>query len=224
MNALKEALILRPVLEFPNAIGHTFFDTDAYIVRVGCVLLQQQEDRTTKPIGYWSRYVTDAELKYDTTEREYLPIVWAVRFIHLCLKRIKLTITTDHYSLKWILNPTESIGRLARWRLRLLELEFHIIFRAGIKQRAADALSRLSTTEEDTKPLEDNFPILAIDENYNLGETQTCVIDITKDDFIQMENENEGPLLVTTTKEKEFPMKHSQDTYCRTTTLQIGCH
>lgn len=55
MNSLKNALISPPVLALPNNSGHLTLDTDACNVQVGCVLLQQQPDDTTKPIGYWSR-------------------------------------------------------------------------------------------------------------------------------------------------------------------------
>eukprot|EP00171_Calliarthron_tuberculosum_P021926 IDg21926t1 len=39
----------------------------------------------------------------------------------------------------------EANGRLARWRLRLLEFDFKVFYRKGIKNTIADAISRLPT-------------------------------------------------------------------------------
>lgn len=51
---------------------------------------------------------------------------------------------------------------MARWGLRLSELEFDIIHGAGIIHQAADAISQLETTETDHMPIEDKAPVLCI--------------------------------------------------------------
>lgn len=60
-------LISPPILALHYTGGHYSLDTDACEVQVGCILLQGQSDKTKKPIGYWSRSHTEAEIAYDTT-------------------------------------------------------------------------------------------------------------------------------------------------------------
>ena len=52
----------------------------------------------------------------------------------------------------------ESTGRLARWRLRLLEYDFDIQCRKGVKHQAADALSRLETEGHEIRKIYDDLP------------------------------------------------------------------
>lgn len=67
INAMKDALLSPPVLAIPIFIAHMTLDTDACDKRVGCVLLQKQEDKIARPIGYWSRSLNNAGKKYETT-------------------------------------------------------------------------------------------------------------------------------------------------------------
>lgn len=69
MNALEEALVSPPVLAWSNSTGNMTFNTDVCDKQVRRVLLQEQEDKTTWPIGYWSCAINDSELK-TTQHRE----------------------------------------------------------------------------------------------------------------------------------------------------------
>lgn len=88
---------------------------------------------------------------------------WTVLLLRLYMKNTQLTIRTDPYSLKSILNLTVSVGRLARWCLRLSSYEFDVVHRAVIKHQAADALFCLQTTRKDRTSLEEHFSVLAIE-------------------------------------------------------------
>lgn len=55
------------------------------------------------------------------------------------------------------MNLTDATGKLAEWQLRLSEPELHVVHRAGIKNRVADASSRLTTTRTDNTPLQDKI-------------------------------------------------------------------
>lgn len=57
----------------------------------------------------------------------------------------------------------DSIGRLARYRLQLYELDFGVIHCAVLKQQASDALSLLQPISEPDTSLEGNLSLHAID-------------------------------------------------------------
>lgn len=60
-------------------------------------------------------------------------------------QRSQLTIRTDHDVLQWILTVTNVTGKLARWRVRLSEVDFEFFHWILVKHQAADALYRLRT-------------------------------------------------------------------------------
>lgn len=78
------------------------------------------------------------------------------------LKGTRLTIQTEHESLKCILDLSGAIGGLALWNLRLSEFDFDVVHHMGIDSQAADAPSRLQTTFVSTKHTECNLPIVVI--------------------------------------------------------------
>lgn len=79
----------------------------------------------------------------------------------------------DHNFLKWIMNQTSANRSFARWRLRLSEYVIHIIYCAGVKHRAVDALSCLYMPWEDRTLLGDALPILATDITKNGDDIST---------------------------------------------------
>lgn len=56
------------------------------------------------------------------------------------------------------MNVTDAIGKLARWRLRLYELEDDAEYWAGMQIEAAGALSWFATTVTDKTTKEDEIP------------------------------------------------------------------
>jgi hypothetical protein len=59
----------------------------------------------------------------------------------------RFVIRTDHHALKWVLSLADAQGRLARWRLRLLEFDFKVQYSPGKAHFAADTLSRLEPAD-----------------------------------------------------------------------------
>lgn len=66
------------ILAPPRTIGQYTVDTNEYNSIVGCLLLQKQEDGTSRPIGYWSRTLTSAKQKLGITHKELLAVVVTV--------------------------------------------------------------------------------------------------------------------------------------------------
>lgn len=127
MNALKHSLVSPPVLAFPNSTGYTTLDTNTCSKQVGCVFLQKLEEETKQTLGYWYRSLDNAEEKFDASQKKCLGVIWSVLILRLFLKRTQFTMRTDQDSLKWILNLTDSTGRLERWRIRLSEYGFDVV-------------------------------------------------------------------------------------------------
>jgi len=59
----------------------------------------------------------------------------------------KFTIVTDNKPLTWVFSVKDPSSRLLRWRLKLEEYDYHIVYKPGIRNTNADALSRINTAE-----------------------------------------------------------------------------
>jgi len=159
---LKQALVNPPVLALPKLGKPYIVDTDAYAYQVGCTLLQEQGDDTWLPVGYWSQALNKAEQGYSPTERECLAVVWAVTTLRPYIERTRFVVRTDHNALRWLMNINDPTGRLVRWRLRLSEFDYTIVYRPGRVHQVPDALSRVPTNGGDTAPLDDAIPCLVV--------------------------------------------------------------
>ena len=164
---LIEKLTSPPVLALPVAGQPYTLEVDANANQLGCVLLQKQsegpDDGVDKPIGFFSKTLTEAEQNYDTTERECAAIIWSVLLLKPYLDNEHFTMKTDHDALKWLFADTSN-GKVARWRLRLQEFSFTVIHIPGTKNRVADALSRLKTEGGDQRdqPVDVEVPVLSL--------------------------------------------------------------
>jgi hypothetical protein len=93
------------------------------------------------PIAFTSRKLSDSEHNYNTTEREFLAMVYALqKFRHYLLgKHFKMYI--DHSTLKYIVNNPVLGGRICRWLLLFQEFEFEVIIKLGKLNARPDHLS-----------------------------------------------------------------------------------
>lgn len=142
----KELLTNAPILAYPR-FDHKFtLTTDASGVSIGGVL--SQSDR---PIAYYSRTLNSAERNYSTIERELLAILDSTKHFRPYLYGQIFTIETDHNPLVWLYKIKEPNSRLVRWKLKLEEFSFNIVYKSGKQNKVADALSRveLHNTEND---------------------------------------------------------------------------
>jgi hypothetical protein len=158
-DTLRTKLLNPPILALPRKEGLFTLDTDASNEQVGCCLFQAQPDGENHPVGYWSRGLTNAERNYSTTEKECLAIVWSILHLRPYLESRHFVVRTDHNSLRWVLNLADAQGRLARWRLRLLEFDFEVQYSPGASHHAADTLSRLRGCDSDISLSEDPVDI-----------------------------------------------------------------
>lgn len=138
----KELLVNAPLLQFPDFTKPFVLTTDASNVAIGAVLSQGLIG-SDKPIAYASRTLNDAETRYSTIEKELLAIVWATKHFRPYLYGRKFTIYTDHRPLAWLKTIKEPNSKLTRWKLRLEEFDYDIVYKNGKQNTNADALSRI---------------------------------------------------------------------------------
>ena len=83
------------------------------------------------PIAYTSRTLSDSERKFDTYEKEALAIVYSVQHFRLYLYGRRFTLVTNHKPLVWFQNSKDPCSRVTRWRFKLAEYAFDVVFKAG---------------------------------------------------------------------------------------------
>lgn len=137
-----------PILQYPDFTKEFLLTTDASNVAIGAVL-SQGPIGSDKPIAYASRTLNSSELNYSTIEKELLAIVWACKYFRPYLFGRKFKIITDHKPLQWVMNLKEPNSRLKRWRLKLSEYDFSVIYKQGKFNTNADALSRIEIHNEE---------------------------------------------------------------------------
>lgn len=169
----KRLLTNPPILQYPDFAKEFILTTDASINAIGAVLSQGEISKDL-PIAYASRTLNKAESNYSTIERELLAIVWAVKHFRPYLFGRKFKIVTDHKPLTWLFSIKDPGSRLVRWRLKLEEYEYEVIYKAGKNNTNADALSRppihntnvIDNTENEPPNTCENIPEDYLQMNY----------------------------------------------------------
>ena len=96
-----------------------------------------------------------AQLKYATTEKELLAIVFAINKFRSYLVGAKIVVYTDHAALKYLLTKKDAKPRLIRWILLLQEFDIEIKDKKGVENSVADHLSRMHLTNMQELPIND---------------------------------------------------------------------
>ena len=89
------------------------------------VLTAGGQDRS---IAYASRTLNKAKQSYSTTEKELLSNVWAIKHFRPYLLGRRFKIFTDHRPLTWLFSVKDQGSRLMRWRLKLSEYDYEVIY------------------------------------------------------------------------------------------------
>jgi hypothetical protein len=146
----KTLLTNDPILQYPDFSKEFLVTTDASDVAIGAILSQGPVG-SDRPICYASRTLNDSELNYSTIEKELLAIVFATKYFRPYLFGRPFKILTDHKPLQWLINLKEPNSRLTRWRLKLSEYTYDVIYKKGKLNTNADALSRIEIHNEETE-------------------------------------------------------------------------
>ena len=171
---MKGKLTSAPLLVYPDFTKRFILTCDASNYAISAILSQGDIGKE-KPIAFASRTLNKSECSYSTTEKELLAILFGCKTFRPYLYGRNFLIVTDHRPLKWLFNHSDPSSKLQRWRLKLEEYEYEIIYRKGSLNRAADALSRNPIQQETIHPI--------------TGATQPETSDNSNDDLIDL-----GPL------------------------------
>jgi len=104
-------------------------------------ILSQIIDGVEKPIAFFSRVLNGAQRNYCSTRRELLAVVMSLQHFRSYILGVKVTLRTDHHSLKWLKTFKQPEGILARWLETLAEYDYVIEHRPGCLHSNADAVS-----------------------------------------------------------------------------------
>ena len=134
---LKAVMTTPPVLSLPD-LGKLFVvETDASMVGVGAVLMQEGH-----PIAYLSKALGLKQQAMSIYEKEMLAILHTVHKWRHYLWGKHFKIRTDHVSLKYLLDQKIITPMQHQWLVKLMGYDYEIEYRQGKENVAADALSR----------------------------------------------------------------------------------
>jgi RNase H-like domain found in reverse transcriptase/Reverse transcriptase (RNA-dependent DNA polymerase)/Integrase zinc binding domain/Chromo (CHRromatin Organisation MOdifier) domain len=141
---LKARFITEPILAIFDPKQQIILETDASDFAIGACLGQIDEQGKLRPVAYYSRKLTPAELNYDVHDKELLAIVVAFKQwrVHLEGPTHTVKVWTDHKNLTTFTTTKILNRRQVRWSEELSAYNFTITYRKGSENARADALSR----------------------------------------------------------------------------------
>ncbi|CAN6166876.1 unnamed protein product [Urochloa humidicola] len=138
--ALKHALCSAPVLAMPDFSKVFSLETDASGSGIGAVVLQQGH-----PLAFISKALGPRSQGLSTYEKEYMAILMAIQQWRPYLQHAEFEIHTDQRSLVQLNQQRLHTTWQQKVFTKLLGLQYKIIYKQGVENRVADALSRKSS-------------------------------------------------------------------------------
>ena len=142
-HTLKQALSSAPCLALPDFSKPFHIETDASGSGVGAVLVQEGH-----PLAYISKSLGPKNQGLSTYEKEYLAILVAIEQWRHYLLHGEFYIHTDQQSLIHLNEQRLHTPWQQKVFTKLLGLHYKIIYKKGLDNNAADALSRCPTTDK----------------------------------------------------------------------------
>ncbi|KAI0991610.1 hypothetical protein K3495_g16577, partial [Podosphaera aphanis] len=129
---LREALISAPVLATFNPDLPSVVEADASGWALGGTVRQQGKDTLWRPVAYYSRKFTLAEVNYPVHDKEMLSIYSCLRHWRPLLAGISFDVHTDHRNLVYFQQQQTLSERQRRWAHELSEFNFRLIHKPGV--------------------------------------------------------------------------------------------
>ena len=157
---IKSKFAQNALLAFPNQNFPFVIEPDSSDYQLGSIILQNTVTKLSRndiariflsnelnkapkhfrPIAYFSRKLTSAQMNYTVLEKELLSIVETLLEYRLFLWGCQIIVFSDHRNLTF---DNLRSQRALRWRLIAEDFNITIFHRPGIANVGADALSRL---------------------------------------------------------------------------------
>ena len=146
---LKSRLCEEPLSQRPDFSQPFVLTTGASGHAIGGKLSQNKIGKD-KPIAYASRSLSATEKKILHIRKRSSCNNILYYFVFILYGR-KFTLVTDHKTIVWFQNSEDPCSRVSRWRLKLAEYDFDVVYKykAGKMNVNADALSRNPTINEE---------------------------------------------------------------------------
>ena len=143
----KDALISATDLSHPDSSAQISIAVDASSSNVGAAL-QQLQHGEWKPLGYFSKTLKNAEIRYSTFSRELLAIYLAIKHFRYILEGRDFIVFTDHKPITSAIHMTTDrhSPREARHLDYILQFTSDIRHIKGKDNVVADCLSRIDVT------------------------------------------------------------------------------
>ena len=146
---LKQAFTSAPILRHVDPKKRFILEADASDFALGSVLSQIGDDGQLHPVAFHSRKFEAAEINYEIHDKELLAIVDSFQQWRHFLEGSsqQILVYNDHKNLQYFQSARVLSRRQARWAQFLTHFDFIILYRPGMQQGKADALSRRSYME-----------------------------------------------------------------------------
>lgn len=188
----KKLLINEPLLQYPDFSKTFNITTDASGFAIAGVL-SQGKIGSDLPIAYASRTLNSSETNYSTIEKELLAVIYAVKYFRPYIFGRKFNIITDHKPLEWLFSLNEPNSKLMRWRLKLEEYDYDVIYKKGKLNKNADALSRIQLNMNETIDRNDGIFKFMKDFNKTFEKPGTSKNNIDNESLIvELDSEDEN--------------------------------
>lgn len=193
-SALKKALMAEPILDHYKPGSPLRIHTDASLVGLGAVLLQENDAHEWKPLAFASRQTSEGEKNYGISDLEGAAVIFAVDKFRPYLEGNHIDIVTDHHSLCFLKSKNVLPRRLIRWALILQEFDYSITYRSGSCNKDADALSRcpIDRVTPDSESVEFKLdravvaPVLSIEDNPALSSYELPRLRVAQEEDAQL--------------------------------------
>ena len=142
---LKKLVAEATSLRIPDHSAEFTLISDCSDVGAGAVLTQE-EGGCLVPVAFYHHTLGPAEQRYNTTDKELLAAVLAIRKFRVYLTK-GFNLVTDHQAVKWLnrLDVNDEKGRRGRWLETMEQYEINLIHKPGRgpEMSMADYLSRI---------------------------------------------------------------------------------
>jgi hypothetical protein len=139
---LKEHIIKRPILKYPDPSKDFIIYTDASGTAIGAAILQEH-DGELHPVCFVSKHFDDTQVNWSTTEKEYYAVYYTLSTQDQILNGNKIILYTDHKPVVDIFRSYKSLtGKFYRWMNCCARFDIVVNHIPGTENVLADTLSR----------------------------------------------------------------------------------